>query len=155
LQAVFGNDTFDAADADYRSALTQLLGNDLRRGVGIEETVPDHLPDDLVRSSVVGLWTALPALQSQRTALLISGAKLKVTLLAVAEFLGGPQRSPTFTLAFDEHQQLAGHFVVLAYLQDPSRPHPRMALRFELCHLTSSVKSVACSVHAARASDRP
>ena len=134
MQAVFGDDPFDAAGADHRSALTQLLGNDLRRGVGIEETVSDHLPDDLVRSPVIRFGTALLALQSERPALLISAAELEVTLFAVAEFFGGLQWSTIFALAFNKHEQLAGHLVILAHLQGPGRTDPRLVLGFELCH---------------------
>lgn len=150
MQAVFGDHPFDAARADDPSALAQLLGDHVRRGVAVEETVPDHLPDDLVRAPVVRLGAAFLAPQSKRTVLLIGGTELEVTLFAVAEFLGGPQSSPALTLAFNEHQQFAGDLVVFAHVQAAGRPDPCVTLHLELCHpgILHEGKSVSGSAHA-------
>ena len=116
MQAVLGDDAFNAPRADHPAGLPQLLGDHLRGGVTVEEAMPDHLPDDLGRSPVIRLGTTLATPQSDRPRFVKSSAELKVTLLAVAELLGGLQRARVFTLPFDEHAQLAGDLVVFAHL---------------------------------------
>ena len=135
MKAVFGDDTLHAAGADLPAALAQLLGDHLRGGVAVKEPVPDHLPDDLGRSPVVGLGAALLALQSDRARLVKDGAELEVPLLAVAELAGGLEGAAFLALPFEEHEELVRDLVVLADVQGAGRPDPRMVLRFESCHL--------------------
>jgi len=55
-------------------------------------------------------------------------AKLEVALPAEAEFLRGVQRSQPFALAFDEHREFAGDFVVRGDGQGSSRADERVRL---------------------------
>ena len=87
MQPVVGQHAFHAADAERASTLPELLGDDRRRCLGIEEAVPDHLPDDLRGSTVVAFRAAFLTVQRQRAPLAKRGAKLKIALLAVAELL--------------------------------------------------------------------
>jgi len=96
--------------------------------------VPDHLPDHLGRSAIVRFRTAFLALQSQCAPFSVSGAELKVTLLAVAELASRTKRAVCFAFPFYEHHQLPCDLVVLADVQEPARPDHRVILRIELCH---------------------
>ena len=89
MQRVVGQDAFHAADADRPSALHELLGDDLRRGVGVEKAMPDHLTDEFGRAAVVRLGAPFPALQCRGPLLAEGAAKLEVALLAEVELLGG------------------------------------------------------------------
>jgi hypothetical protein len=66
LQAILGDDPFDAPRADHPAGLPQFLGNHLHRGVAVEKTVPDDLADDFSCPSIVGLGAAFLAPQSDR-----------------------------------------------------------------------------------------
>jgi hypothetical protein len=114
--------------------LPQFLGDDLRRGVAVQKTVPDDLADGFGCSPIVGLGTAFPALKSDRARALIGGAELKVTLLAEAKLLGGLERPRVLTLPLHEHAQLARDLVVLPYLQATARSDQRLLREIELCH---------------------
>ena len=59
---------------------------------------------------------------------------MKVTLLAVTEFVGGVERPLCSALAFDEHQQLVADLVVLGHVQFTARPDQFVIPRIELCH---------------------
>ena len=134
MQAVFGNDSFDAAGADHLAALTQLLGDHLGGSVAIEEPVPNDLPDDLIGPPVVRLGPPLLAPQPECPVLFERGAELEVPLLAVAELAGRGQGTGAFTLTLDEHEELVCDLVVVAHAQDAGRSHPRTVFGFELCH---------------------
>jgi hypothetical protein len=134
LKAVLGDDPFDAPRADHPAGLPKLLGDHLRRGVAVEEAVADDLADDFGCSPIVCLWAAFLAPQSEGASSLKGGAELKVTLLAVAELLGGLERPRVLTLPFDEHPQLVGDLVVLAHIQRTTRPDQRMAREIESRH---------------------
>jgi hypothetical protein len=134
LQAVVGQDAFHAADADRPSGLNEFLGDDLRRRIGVEEAVPDHLADDLGRTPIVPLGAAFLAVQSQRAPFAEGGAELEVALLAVAELFGGLERSQAFALTFDKHQQFAGDLILGGYFKPAPWPDQGMSLQIELCH---------------------
>jgi hypothetical protein len=55
LKAVLFDDAIDAAGTDGETGLTELLRDDVDRGVGIEEAVTDDLAFDLVGSDGFGL----------------------------------------------------------------------------------------------------
>jgi hypothetical protein len=55
LQAVLLDGAFHAPGADLETGLAELLGDDVDRGVGIEEAVADDLSLDLVGADGIGL----------------------------------------------------------------------------------------------------
>jgi hypothetical protein len=55
------NDTLDTACTDRPPTLTQLLRNHRGRGVGVEKTMSNHLPDHFVGTAVVRFGAALLA----------------------------------------------------------------------------------------------
>jgi hypothetical protein len=108
------------------------LGDHFRRGVRIEKAVPDDLPDEFRRSPVVRLRAAFLTLQGHRAFLAKGGTELKVTLSAVVELLRGPARPKALAFAFDEHEKLAGDFVLRRDLQQTAGSDHRMFLQIEL-----------------------
>jgi len=91
LQAELGDDPLDTAGADGRAGLAEFLGQDLGRGLRIQEAIADHLLDELGGAAVVGLGTAFLVDQRQDPALLEEVAQLEVALFTVGELLGGLQ----------------------------------------------------------------
>jgi hypothetical protein len=134
LQAIVGDDAFHAADADGPSALDELLGDDLRRSVGVEKAVTDHLPDELGRPTIVGFRATLLAVQSDRPLFAEGGPELKIALFAEVELLRGLEGPQSLAFAFHEHQQLPRDLVIGRDLQLPGRSDQRLLLRIELCH---------------------
>jgi hypothetical protein len=61
LKAVLLDDTFHTPGADLETSLTELLGDDVDRGVGIEEAVADDLSLDLASADGIGLWSTFLA----------------------------------------------------------------------------------------------
>jgi hypothetical protein len=103
LQAILLDDTVHAPGADLETGLAELLGDDVDRGVGVEEAVADDLALDLVGADIVVLGAGFVALQSRASMLTIEFEQLKISLFAEAELLGGLGGTEPFALAFDEH----------------------------------------------------
>jgi hypothetical protein len=112
LKAVLLDDADDTTSADREAGLAELLGDDLDRGVGIEEAVPDDLAHDLVGAHIVALGAGLVALESRAPMVIIESKHLKISLLAKAELLGGLSGTEPFALAFDEHGQTGDDQVI-------------------------------------------
>ena len=93
------------------AGLAKPLGQDRRRGVGVQKAVADDLLADLLGAAVGGLGSALLAEQGQGAALPEGVAELEVTLFAEAELAGGGQGAQAFAFAFVEHGELEGDFV--------------------------------------------
>jgi len=113
LQAVIGDDPFDAALADGVGLLTEFLGDDLWRRLWVEEAAADGQADDLIGTPVIGFgpW----ALEDQTlSAFFIEGVQdLVITLAGEIIFLSGFGRAEPFALALDEHGQAARDLIVL------------------------------------------
>jgi hypothetical protein len=107
LQAKLGEDAFDAAGADRKAALAQLLGDDLGGGIGIEKAVTHDLLDDLIGAAVMGLGPALLIAECQHAAVLQELTQLKVALPAEAELVGCGGGAHALALSFEEHRELA------------------------------------------------
>ena len=103
LEAKRADDTLDTTGGDSMTSLTQLLADDCRRGVWIQEPVTDHLLDDLVGAAVIGFGAAFVALEGQGALRFEGLAQLKVALPGEAEFGSGGQRPQAFAFAFIEH----------------------------------------------------
>src|SRR5208283_1306062 len=65
LQTKVADDSLDASNANEMVGLLELLGDDLRRSIRIQETMTNDLTDQLFGAPIVGLWPARFALQSQ------------------------------------------------------------------------------------------
>ena len=58
MKAVLLDDAVHAPGADREAGLAELLGDDVDRGVGIEEAMADDLALDLVGADIVGFGAA-------------------------------------------------------------------------------------------------
>jgi hypothetical protein len=141
LKTEFCNDTLDTSDTDGPTRLGQLLGNYLCRRVGIEETVSNHLPYDLARSTIVRLGATLFAHESTGTPLTIGVQQLKVTLLAITELLCGGGWPQILALSFIQHGELVGDFIVWQ-----NNKHPLWTLKEHLFSFDSqhNLSSQSC-----------
>jgi hypothetical protein len=108
LQAIIGNDPFDAAQTDGEMSLPELLGDDLRRGVRIQKAIAQDLPHDLVGAAIIGFGAGFPGLQGQEAPLLEGVKDLVITLAAIAVFLRDGVDVSIQALAFLEHEKAAG-----------------------------------------------
>ena len=105
MKAVFLDDTDDTANADLETGLPEFLGDDVNRGIRIEEAVTDDLANDLAGADIVVFGARLVALESCAALFTIEFKQLKISLLAQVEFRGGLGGAESFALAFDEHGQ--------------------------------------------------
>jgi hypothetical protein len=80
LKAVLLNSAFHAPGADLEAGLAELLGDDVDRGVGIEEAVADDLSLDLVGADGIGLRSTFLVLESQGSLLLELLVQLIISL---------------------------------------------------------------------------
>ena len=106
------DDAFDAAGADGISGLTQLLGDDVCRGVGVEKTVADDLAFDFIGTNIVVFGAGFVGLESCAAMFTKELEQLKISLLAEAEFVGGFGSTESFALAFDEHGEAGDDEVI-------------------------------------------
>jgi hypothetical protein len=111
LQAVIGDDPFDAAQTDGEPGLAELLGDDLGGGVGVQEAVAQDLPDNLVGAAIIGFGAGLLGLESRQATPLVIREHLVIALAAKAMFLRRVGNLRLQTLAFDEHEEAAGLLV--------------------------------------------
>jgi len=112
LQAVLLDDADDTANADREAGLAEFLGDDVNRGIGIEEAMTDDLANDLVSADIVAFGAALVTLESSAPMFTIEFKQLKISLFAEVELLGGFGGAEPFALAFDEHGQAGDDQVV-------------------------------------------
>jgi hypothetical protein len=61
LKAVLLDNAFHASGADLETRLAKLLGDDVDRGIGIEEAVADDLALDLIGADGIGLGSTFLA----------------------------------------------------------------------------------------------
>jgi hypothetical protein len=80
LKAVLLDGAFHAPGADLETGLAELLGDDVDRGVGIEEAVADDLSLDLVGADGIGLRSPFLVLESQGSLLLELLVQLIISL---------------------------------------------------------------------------
>ena len=112
MKAVLLDDADDTANADREAGLTEFLGDDVNRGVGIEEALTDDLANDLVGADIVAFGAGLVTLESSASMFTIEFKQLKISLFAEVELLGGLGGAEPFALAFDEHGQAGDDQVV-------------------------------------------
>jgi hypothetical protein len=143
LQAVVVEDPINASFADFKATLTQLLGNDLRRRIGIKESVSDGLTDDLFGATIVGLGASSLA-QEPKGAFVDKGlTKLEVALPTEAVFLRSVLRSRANAFAVDEHGELPGNVIVGRDGQSALRSGKPMLDYIEIHHGMLSPADVA------------
>jgi hypothetical protein len=91
--------------------LTEFLGDDLGRGIRIQEAVAHDLEDNLLGASVIGLGAGLLGLKGLQATLLEVMQELIVSLAAVAVFLCDGGDAVLQALAFQEHEEVVGLLV--------------------------------------------
>lgn len=131
LQAEVRNDASDAPGADGQAALAEFLGDDISRGLGIEEAMPNDLSDDFVGASVVAFGAAFLVEQRGGAAVAVGLSELEIALLAEASLVSCRERSESLAFAFDEHDEFGSEFVVGADGQGAQRADELPELRIE------------------------
>jgi len=111
LQAVIGDDPFDAAQTDGEARLPEFLGDDLGRSVGIQKAIAQDLADDLIGAAIRGFWAGLLRLQGGEAAFLEGLEQLVIPLTTIAILLGDLADLSFQALAFDQHEEAAGQWV--------------------------------------------
>jgi hypothetical protein len=111
LQAIIGDDPFDAAQTEDQTRLAEFLDDHGGGDVRIQKTVAQDLADELVGPAIIGFGTGLPGLEGGQAALLVIGEHLVIALAAKAVFVGGVGNLGLQALPFDEHEEAAGLFV--------------------------------------------
>jgi hypothetical protein len=117
LKPVVSDDSLDAAGADGKAVLAQLLSDDIGGGTGIEKAVADDLTDDLAGAAVVALRAALAIAQGDGTVLVELMAQLEIALLAEAILRSGSQRAKALAFALEKHGQFTGDLIIEAHGQ--------------------------------------
>jgi hypothetical protein len=117
LQAKLGNDAIYGALADAKVALPEFLGNDIRGGLRIQESVADDLAHEFLRAAVVGSGTSFGTEQTLTALLKKESPELKVALAAITEFCGNQVNAFGAAFTFDEHGKLTGDFIVFGNRQ--------------------------------------
>jgi len=111
LQAQFGDDAVDTAQADREMGLPEFLGDDLGGGLWVKELVAHDLEEELLGASVVGLGAGLMGFKGLQAARVEGLQELIVALAAEAVFLSDGGDVVLQTLAFDEHEEAVGLLV--------------------------------------------
>jgi hypothetical protein len=111
LKAILLDDALHAAGADGEAGLAELLGDDVGRGVGVEEAVADDLAFGLVGADGVGLGAALLHQEGRGPSLLETVEHLIIPLSGEAVLAGGLEGAEALALALDEHDQARGDLV--------------------------------------------
>lgn len=93
-------------------SLAEFLSDDLGRGLRIQEAMADDLADDFVGAPVIGLGAGGFTVQSQGAVFFEQMEQLEIAGFGIAEFFGGLGGTGAFALAFEEHGQLEGEFIV-------------------------------------------
>ena len=134
MQAVVRDDACDAPGTDDPAALAEFLGDDVRRGLGIEEAMPDDLSDDFVGASVVAFGSAFLIEQRRGAVVAVGLSELEIALLAEAELAGRRAGSESVAFAFEEHDEFGSEFVVGRDVQDTVGTDKLPELRIEGKH---------------------
>jgi hypothetical protein len=121
LQAVIGDDAFDAALADGVVLLADFLSDDFGGRIRIKEAAADGQADDLIGAAVIGFGSR--GLQEQTLGALLeeAGQDLVITLAREVVFLSGFGGTQTFALAFDEQGEAVADLVVVGDQQGAAR----------------------------------
>ena len=120
MQAVIGDDPFDAALADGMILLADFLSDDGRGRIWIEEPAADDQAHDLIGAAVLRFRT--PRLEEQALGALLAeiGQDLIIALAGEVIFLSGVGRAETFALAVDEHGEAATDLVIVRNAESAS-----------------------------------
>ena len=112
MKAVLFDDAIDATGTEGETGLTELLRDDVDRGVRIEKAVTDDLANEFVGADIVTFGAGLVALESCTSMFTIEFEQLKISLLAEAELLSGLGGTESFALALDEHREAGDNEVI-------------------------------------------
>ena len=113
MQAVIGDDSFDAAQADGMVLLADFLGDDGGGGIWIEEATADDQAHDVIGAAEMSFRS--PCLEEQALGALLAKIRqdLVITLAGEIVFSSSLGRTETFALAVDEHGEAATDLVIV------------------------------------------
>jgi hypothetical protein len=100
LKAIFFDDSRDTASTDGDTGLSELLGNDVDRGIGIEEAVADDLSFDFVGPNRVGLGPAFLVSKGEGAVSLKLREQLMIALSRDPVLLGSVGSAEGFAFSF-------------------------------------------------------
>jgi hypothetical protein len=112
LKAELLDDAFHAAGADGKSSLTKLLGNDVGRGIGVEEAVADDLPDHHLSTHRWALGPTFLAAERGRPVLVKELQELVIARPAQALLHGCGRATEALALSLDKHEESFGDLVI-------------------------------------------
>lgn len=112
MQAVIGDDPFDAAHADGKVSLPEFLGHDRHRSVWIQKTMAEDLAHNLLGAAEFRFGAGLLRGQSRKAPLLEGLQQLIVTLAAATEFLSDLADARLQALAFQKHEKAPRQLIV-------------------------------------------
>jgi hypothetical protein len=105
LKAILLDDALDAPGTDGEAGLAELLGDDVGRGVEIEEAVTDDLSFELLGAYVVALGPGLLAGEGLGPVLSEQFEQLIIPLASQSQLLRGRSGPDAFAFALDEHHE--------------------------------------------------
>jgi len=121
LQAVIGDDPFDAALADGVALLADFLSDDFGGRIRIQETTADDQPDNLVGAAVIGFGSRVLQQQTLGALLIKGGEDLVIALAGEIVFVSGFGRAEPLALAFDKHGEATTDLVILGDQEGAAR----------------------------------
>jgi hypothetical protein len=122
LKAILFNDPLDTAGTDLDTGLTELLSDDVDRGVGIEEAVTNDLAFDLLSPDEVGLGPAFLVLEGEEAPILELREYLMITLSTYPILHGRRGSAEFFAFSLQEHEKPRRDLVVGGYDEIASGP---------------------------------
>lgn len=93
-------------------SLPEFLGDDLERRIRIQKAMAQNLALRLGSAAIIGLGAGFFRRQGGEAALLEGSQDLVITLATITIFLSDGADLSFQTLAFDEHEETAGEFIV-------------------------------------------
>jgi hypothetical protein len=132
LQAVIGDDPLDAPQANLKLGLAQLLGNDGRRGLGVQKAVAQDLPHDLVGPAVIGFGARLLRFQSAQACGSVVRQELVITLAAKTVLPRDVDDLSLQTFAFQEHEEAVSQPILGRHRELANGADELVSFRIEL-----------------------
>ena len=113
MKSVLADDAVYGSFADRKVALSEFLSDDFGAGFRVEESMADDLTYEFLGATVVGFGTSFGAEQSLAAFFQEEGPDLEIALAAKVEFGGGTVNAFGAALAFNEHGEFPGDFVII------------------------------------------
>jgi hypothetical protein len=111
LKAILLDDALHATGTDEEAGLAELLGDDIDRGIGIEEAVTDDLAFDFVGPDRVAFGATFVRLEGDGPSFVELREQLMITLSGEAILLGGLRTAESSAFSLNDHEQAWGDLI--------------------------------------------